>query len=115
MVMPVIAVYLGGVVLLSLISFMTYGWDKRRAVRGGRRVPERTLHLLAFFGGWPGAWLGQRQFRHKTQKLEFRIVFWMMVLLHCGIVSGAVIALSRPPAGPSEEWSIKITPINSID
>ena len=82
--------YLGVVALLSLIAFITYGFDKRRAQKDGRRVPEKSLHLMAFFGGWPGALIGQRVFRHKTQKISFRIVFWMCVALHFAVVGGIV-------------------------
>jgi len=39
----------------SLASFAAYGFDKRRAATGGRRVPERTLLVLALVGGWPGS------------------------------------------------------------
>ena len=77
------------VAVMSLVCFLAYGLDKRKAVNGGRRVSERTLHLMAFLGGWPGALLGQRHFRHKTQKVAFRLVFWMVVVCHVGIV-GAV-------------------------
>lgn len=79
-------VYLGFVCVCSIVSFAVYGFDKRRAGIGGRRVPERTLHLLAFLGGWPGALLGQRHFRHKTRKVPFLIAFWAVVALHIVIV-----------------------------
>lgn len=81
--------YLAVVVVLSLVTFAVYGFDKRRARMNGRRVPEKTLHLLAVFGGWPGAATGQQFFRHKTHKRAFRIVFWMCVVLHVAVV-GAV-------------------------
>lgn len=93
MVIPA-AVYLMMVVVMSLASFIAYGLDKRRATNGGRRVPERTLHLLAFLGGWPGALLGQKQFRHKTQKLPFRIAFWLVVVAHVSIVGAVIYALA---------------------
>jgi uncharacterized membrane protein YsdA (DUF1294 family) len=48
---------------------------------------------MAFLGGWPGALIGQRQFRHKTQKVTFRIVFWLVVVLHVGIVVAVAYAL----------------------
>ena len=83
------AVYVIVVAVMSLVCFIAYWLDKRRAGNGGRRVSERTLHLLAFLGGWPGALIGQRQFRHKTQKMSFRIIFWLVVVIHVGIV-GAV-------------------------
>ena len=86
-------VYLIVVVMMSLVCFIAYGLDKRQAANGGRRVPERTLHLMAFLGGWPGALIGQRQFRNKTQKVKFRLVFWMVFVLHVGAVSAVAYAL----------------------
>jgi uncharacterized membrane protein YsdA (DUF1294 family) len=87
--------YLIVVFVMSFVCFIAYGWDKRQATNGGRRVSERTLHLMAFFGGWPGALVGQSQFRHKTQKLAFRIVFWMVVVIHIGIVGAVAYALEK--------------------
>lgn len=87
--MIAVAVYLGIVLLMSLACYVVYGWDKRSAAKGGRRVPEQTLHMLALLGGWPGALLGQRHFRHKTKKLSFLIVFWCIVLFHVAIVGTA--------------------------
>jgi uncharacterized membrane protein YsdA (DUF1294 family) len=88
-----IAAYLVVVAGMSLVCFIAYGWDKRQAINGGRRVSEHTLHLMAFLGGWPGALIGQRQFHHKTQKVPFRIVFWMVVVLHIGIVGAVAYAV----------------------
>jgi uncharacterized membrane protein YsdA (DUF1294 family) len=79
--------------VMSVICFIAYGFDKRQASNGGRRVSERTLHLMAFLGGWPGALMGQRQFRHKTQKVTFRIVFWIVVIIHFGIVGAVAYVL----------------------
>ncbi len=45
--------------------------DKKFAVLGRRRVPERTLILLALFGGSPGILLGMYAFRHKTRHPKF--------------------------------------------
>ncbi len=85
----VIVAYLIVVAIMSVVCFFTYGWDKWRAIKGGRRVPEQTLHLLAFLGGWPGGLLAQRFYHHKNRKVRFLVVFWMVVALHIGIV-GAV-------------------------
>lgn len=65
--------------LLSLLSFVLYGMDKHAARRSARRVPEMRLHMLALLGGWPGAWLGQRVFRHKTAKSTFQHRFRLSV------------------------------------
>ncbi len=66
--------------LMSLLTFTVYAIDKSAARRGARRVPERSLHLLALFCGWPGALLAQQLLRHKTVKPAFRLVFWSTVL-----------------------------------
>jgi uncharacterized membrane protein YsdA (DUF1294 family) len=46
------------------------------------RIPESRLHLAELLGGWPGAWVAQRLFRHKSAKVRYRVVFWAIVVLH---------------------------------
>lgn len=67
---------------LSVITFIVYAIDKSAARRRGPRTPERTLHLLALAGGWPGALLAQRWLRHKSAKASFRRVFWVTVAVN---------------------------------
>lgn len=78
--------YAIAVLVLSAISFLFYGWDKRQAKVDGRRVPEKNFHLLSLLGGWPGGLLGQQVFRHKTQKTSFQVSYWLTVIAHVGIV-----------------------------
>lgn len=80
---------LGAYVVLSAGLFALYGRDKAAARRGGRRTPELTLHLLALAGGWPGALLARRVFRHKTKKQPFRTVFWCTVVVNCAALAWA--------------------------
>ena len=54
------------------------------ARHGARRVPEKALHLLELFGGWPGALVAQPWFRHKTGKFPFRLVVWAIAAAHLG-------------------------------
>jgi len=68
--------------LASLLSLLLYKKDKTAAIRGTWRTRERTLHIIALCGGWPGALLAQRVFRHKTKDQPFRILFWCTVALH---------------------------------
>jgi uncharacterized membrane protein YsdA (DUF1294 family) len=91
----VLFAYLAMVGLMSPVAFAAYGWDKRRARQEGRRVSEKTLHLLALFGGWPGALAGQKTFRHKTQKVSFQIVFWLTGILQIVALSGIVYVWLR--------------------
>lgn len=80
-------VYFWGTLIMSLVALGAYGIDKRRANRGKRRIPEKTLHLFEVLGGWPGAVLGQQMFRHKTVKMSFRLVLWAIVFLHVALSS----------------------------
>lgn len=77
-----VGVVLAAYGVASVVAFAAYGLDKRRARRGGRRIPEATLHGLEAVGGWPGALLGGRVFRHKTVKGGFRVVRALIVLAH---------------------------------
>ena len=68
--------------VMSVITFIAYGLDKRAAIRGRWRTPEATLHLLGLLGGFFGALIGQQVFRHKRRKLWFVFITWLIVLLH---------------------------------
>jgi len=70
--------------LLSVAAFVLYGTDKYRAIRGGWRIREGTLHLVEALGGWPGAFLAQQTLRHKTVKLSYQAIFWLIVAAHVG-------------------------------
>ena len=70
---------------LSLLTFALYYFDKRAAIRSARRTPETTLHILSAFGGWPGAFLAQRIFRHKTGKTGFQLMFWLTVIMNVSV------------------------------
>ena len=68
---PVVIAAAAYLVVVNLIAFALYGADKRRAKKDRRRVPEKTLFLLALIGGSVGAWAGMYTFRHKTRHWYF--------------------------------------------
>lgn len=70
----------------SLLTILAYARDKSAAIRHRRRTAENTLHTLALLGGWPGALLAQRLWRHKTQKQPFRMLFWGTVIINSGVL-----------------------------
>ncbi|WP_095129923.1 DUF1294 domain-containing protein [Pseudomonas sp. Irchel s3h14] len=68
--------------VVSLLAFLLYWSDKRKARADHWRTPENVLHAVELAGGWPGALLAQQVFRHKTRKVSFQLLFWIIVLLH---------------------------------
>ena len=68
--------------IVNAITYWMYAQDKEAARLGNRRVPENTLHLLSFLGGWPAAWLAQQRLRHKTQKQPFRKIYFCTIVFN---------------------------------
>ena len=77
---------------LSLFTFLMYWKDKSAARKQRSRVPEANLHIAALLGGWPGAWMAQHIFRHKTVKSSFRIIFWLTVVCN---LAGTLVLLRQ--------------------
>ncbi len=67
-------VFGGYIIILSLVTFIAYGADKRKATKGKWRISEKTLLSLSFFGGALGGILAMKQFRHKTKHWYFTAV-----------------------------------------
>ena len=78
--------------IVSLICFVLYAIDKRRAKLGGWRISERILLFWGFIGGWPGAIVAHQTLRHKTAKASFRRAFWATVFFNALLL----VVLSSP-------------------
>ena len=76
----------GLLLLLNVVAVVAMGWDKFQAQRQGRRVPERTLFLLALGGGSVGCLAGMYGFRHKTQHRSFVWGMPAILLGHLALV-----------------------------
>ncbi len=72
--------------VVSVLTFIAYSLDKQAAKKNDQRIPEKTLHVLALIGGWPGALVAQKMLRHKTIKKEFQIIFWATVVLNALVI-----------------------------
>jgi uncharacterized membrane protein YsdA (DUF1294 family) len=68
--------------LVSVVAFLLYWSDKRKARTDSWRTPENILHAVELAGGWPGALIAQQVLRHKTRKVPYQVLFWVIVLLH---------------------------------
>lgn len=76
------AFIVAGYLLLSIFTYLSYWFDKRKAQAGRWRTPESTLQFMSLLGGWPGALLAQRYLRHKSKKRSFLWQFWFTVVFN---------------------------------
>ncbi|MFT5285912.1 MAG: uncharacterized membrane protein YsdA (DUF1294 family) [Planctomycetota bacterium] len=81
--------------VLNVATFILYGWDKFCAIRGWRRVPERTLLGMALLGSAIGAWLGCFVFRHKVSKPSFMWPLIGVTVLNLAEVWAAIALLGK--------------------
>lgn len=72
----------GWYVALGFITYLMYAKDKAAAQNNDWRTPESTLHLLSALGGWVGAMVAQTYLRHKSQKPEFRMAYYLTVVIN---------------------------------
>lgn len=68
-------------IAINIVSFFVYGFDKMAAVAKARRIPEKTLWVLALVGGSLGAILAMEYFHHKTKKISFYAIMTLILLL----------------------------------
>ena len=74
----IVVVYL---VLINVVTFITFGVDKSRARSHAWRTPEKRLFFLAVIGGSVGAIAGMYFFRHKTRHWYFVIGMPLILIL----------------------------------
>ena len=72
--------------ILSLLAFILYASDKRRARLGLWRISEKTLLLTSFLGGALGGLAAMQLFRHKTKHWYFYAVNLLGLAWQIGLV-----------------------------
>ena len=87
-------VFCGYIIILSLVTFIAYGADKRKAKKGKWRISEKTLLSLSFLGGAVGGILAMKKFHHKTKHWYFTVVN----VLGCVWQLAALIYLIKNPS-----------------
>jgi len=68
-------------IVINIIGFFIMWLDKRKAIKGSWRIPEKTLFIITALGGGIGTIAGMYTFRHKTQKIQFVIGFPFITIL----------------------------------
>lgn len=77
-------------IAINIATFSYMGIDKRQAITGGVRAPERLTYLIAFLGGSIGIVIGCIIFRHKVRKSSF-----MLILFCIGLLQLLLLGLAR--------------------
>ena len=68
--------------VINIITFVTYGVDKLLAIKEKNRIRIVTLLGLAFVGGELGGLLAMKLFNHKTSKDYFTVGLPLMFIMH---------------------------------
>jgi uncharacterized membrane protein YsdA (DUF1294 family) len=75
-------IVLAYILIINLITFISFGIDKRRSRKNRWRIPESTLLGLSLIGGSLGGLIGMYFFRHKTKKKKFTLGMPMLLGLN---------------------------------
>lgn len=67
--------------IINVITFGVFGFDKQKARKQQRRISENTLLGLSLIGGIIGAGTGMVVFNHKVSKKSFLVKFFLVVLI----------------------------------
>ncbi len=79
------------VATINVASGLVFTFDKQAAIKGRRRIPERTLHLLEIMGGVFTNLLLMYSLRHKHKKFSYWMwtwvigIGWVMVTLNLSL------------------------------
>jgi uncharacterized membrane protein YsdA (DUF1294 family) len=73
-------------IFINILAFTIMGVDKKKARNGEYRISERTLWIVAVIGGGTGAYLGMKQFRHKTKHASFKWGLPVLMVIQLGLL-----------------------------
>ncbi|MGG3469692.1 DUF1294 domain-containing protein [Neobacillus pocheonensis] len=75
------AILIAAYLIINIAGLVIMWEDKRRAKKHEYRIRERTLWLVALFGGAVGTTAGMQFYRHKTKHLSFKLGFPILAIL----------------------------------
>ena len=83
-------------IAINIVTFIVYGIDKVKAMKGKWRISEATLLLLAIIGGSIGAWLGMKTWHHKTMHKKFKYGLPLILLAQIALIALTSSGLQIP-------------------
>lgn len=81
-----IKIYIGILIVVSLITFVLYGVDKSKARRHAWRIPEKILLGFGLLGGAVGGLCGMNVFHHKTKHGYFWVVNILGLIIQAAVL-----------------------------
>lgn len=72
--------------IINVLVFILAGYDKSQARKNNRRIPEKTLFLMALTGGSPGLLTAMLFFKHKTSKTSFIVKFVVILAIQATLI-----------------------------
>ena len=72
--------------IISVVTVIATEYDKKSARKGGRRVSEAMLILLALLGGSVAELVAMKRIHHKTLHKKFMIGLPLIILLHTALI-----------------------------
>jgi uncharacterized membrane protein YsdA (DUF1294 family) len=78
--------YVSWPLVMTVVTFVLYVFDKLQAGKGGLRVPELVLYMLSLLGGFVGGFAAMLMVRHKTQHGMFWVAQWAGLALYVGVL-----------------------------
>jgi len=73
--------------IINLICFILMYIDKRKAMYGRWRIPEKVLITIALLGGSIGGIIGMYVFRHKNKKIKFFLGYPSILIFEVVIIT----------------------------
>lgn len=85
-------IFVAGLVALNALAYILMCFDKYRSKRGGRRIPENTLFMMALAFGATGIYAGMKApLYHKAAKPKFKygvpLLIGFNALLICFLIA----------------------------
>ncbi len=71
---------------INMAGLLVMGIDKRKAIKGAWRIPEKTLFLFSIIGGSIGTLSGMYLFHHKTKHWYFVIGMPLILIMQLVII-----------------------------
>ena len=61
--------------------------DKRLAIKGKRRISEKSLWVIGICGGAAGSYAAMKAVHHKTKHKNFMVGMPFLIILHAAVIA----------------------------